>query len=206
MLADGRLHAEFFKKLHGVVLEPGLDDRAAGRFGLVGLGHGVGAKTVAGPGVGRDVIAKSRARGDGNLVGYHKDGIKAYAKAADNIGGVSHGFFALGAVVGPPVAGFGLGGVFGRDVGQKLLGTGFGYGAQVFGQFLCRHAKAGIGDGEGFGVLIKGYAYLQRQVGQLGAFAAIDAKAQLVQRVRGVGNEFTQENLTIGIQRVGQDV
>ena len=192
MLADDGLHPVGFQKFRRVLLEVCHDDGPPRRFGVRAFLHGKGAETVAAPAPGGGIaVGKGGTRRHLDLFGHHEHGIEAHPEPADDIGGVG-GFAFLAFLRG--------------QTGEELFGAGFGDGAEVVRQFLGRHAHAGIGDGQGPGVLVQGDTNFQRRVRQAGRFAAIGPIAQFVQRVRGVGNEFAQKNLPVGVQRVCQDI
>ena len=206
MFADGRLHPEFFQKFHGVVLEMGLDHGAAfGFFGVKGL-HTVRTQAVADPDMGLGVLFKSRARGHFHPVGHHEDRVKTHAETPDDVGRVGRRGFAIRRAAVFAVALFLAGAGFGGQTGQKLLGAGLGDGAQIFGQLPGGHAQAGVGDGQGFGVLVDADPDFQGQIRLARAFAPVDAEAQLVQGVRGVGNKLTQKNFPVGVQGIGKNM
>ena len=201
MLANNGFNAEFFRKFGGIVLEPGLDNRAALRGVARGGLNGKRAKTVAYPHAGLGVVAKGGARGNLNLAGHHENGIEAHAKTANNVGRVGgFGFCSLFARCGFGGRVCTPGDVFCGHICQKLFGTRPGYGAQVFGQLFCCHAHACIGNGQHLGVLVQADADFKRKIRQTGGFTPVHAIAQFIQRVRCVGNKFPQKNFAISIE------
>ncbi len=142
-------------------------------------------------------LAKGRPRNYLDLVRDHEDGIEAYSEAADDIGCVRRrGLFRI----------FGLPVVFGRKACKKILGTGFGYGSKVFSQFFGVHAKTGIGNCKGFGVLVQCYAYFKIKIWQSGQFAAVYTEAHLVKGIGCVGNQLTQKNFAVCIEGMGENM
>jgi len=86
--------------------------------------------------------------------------------------------------------------------------TGVGDGPEVFDHLVAGHADACIGDGQAILHFVRRDPDFERQVGipdGLVLRLALE-ETQLVQRVRGVGNELTQKNLPVGIQGVGEDI
>ncbi len=122
------------------------------------------------------------------LAGYHLDfvcnhegAIEAHAKLTDQVG------------VFPGIAG---------ELGEKVLGARAGDRAQVRGQFLLVHADAGVGDGQCLFLLIE--LQLDARVKGKALVRVIDKGQvpELIQRVRGVGNEFAEKDLGVGIEGV----
>ena len=73
---------------------------------------------------------------------------------------------------------------------------------------VAGHADACIGDGQAILHFVRRNPDFERQLGipdGLVPRLALE-ETQLVQRVRGVGNELTQKNLPVGIQGVGEDI
>ncbi|MCY1384358.1 hypothetical protein D9M69_726040 [compost metagenome] len=68
------------------------------------------------------------------------------------------------------------------------------------------HADAVVGDGDGLGVLVEAHAHVEvgRVLEQRGVVQALEA--QLVAGVRRVGHQLAQEDLGVGIQRMGDEV
>ena len=92
------------------------------------------------------------------------------------------------------------------QLGHEIFGAALGNSAQVVNGFLGAHADAVVGDGERFGVFVKGDFDFQLRVSLVQAAVVDGFKTQLVARVRGVGDEFAQKNLFVGIQRVRDEV
>ena len=81
-----------------------------------------------------------------------------------------------------------------------------GDGTQVFGQFLDGHANAGVFDGEGVVIGVKGdpdcQLCLRVEHFAVGQHLKIHAR----QGVRGIRNELTQKDFALGIKRMDQDI
>jgi len=73
-------------------------------------------------------------------------------------------------------------------------------------QLLLRHADAVVGDGQGAGVLV--HADADEEILPVHADALIGqrAVAQLVDGVRGVGEDLAQEDLLVRIDRIDHQV
>ena len=168
----------------GVLLELDFDARAARGVG-VQVFDGVAAGAGAGPAHG-GCGGVGAAGGDAHFVGDHEHGVEAHAEAADD--GVGPGAALLGGAA------------------HELGGPGVGDGADILHEFLAGHADAGVGDGQGPGVLVGGYADFQGRVrvGQGGAAGL--QEAQLVQGVGGVGHQLAQKDFAVGVDGVGDDL
>ncbi|BEU77656.1 hypothetical protein EAG21025_09690 [Enterobacter asburiae] len=68
------------------------------------------------------------------------------------------------------------------------------------------HPDAVIGDGQGAVLFIERDAHAQLAVAFVQVRVGQRAEAQLVRRVRGVGNQLTQENFFVGIQGMDHQV
>ncbi len=90
----------------------------------------------------------------------------------------------------------------GTDGFQERFGAGLGDGAEVFDHFFAAHADAVVGDGQGALLFIEGQAYAQLAVTGVQLWRGQGAEAQLVGGVRGVGDQLTQENFFVGVQRM----
>ncbi len=86
------------------------------------------------------------------------------------------------------------------------LGAGFGNGAQIVDEFVLAHANAAVGDGQRLGRLVGGDDDIeQRRLFQKGG-RGNGLIAQLVQRIGCIGNQFAQENIPVGINRMHHEV
>ena len=139
------------------------------------------AGAAAGPAHALGLLHARTAGFDGDLVGHDEAGVKAHAKLADEVG------------VRFLVA---------AELGDKVLGAALGNGAQVVNGFLGAHADAVVGDGERFGVFVQGDFDLQLGIGLVQAAVVDGLKAQFVAGVRGIGDQLTQKNFFVGVQRV----
>ena len=192
MRADDPFDAVFFQKLLVAFLDEGPDGGAALDVGLIrGFLHGKRAGPVGNPAVG-GAVAGGGERGHFNLVRDHEHGIEADAEASDDVGSVA------GRAV------FGGLGVF-LEEGFR---TGVGDGPEVFDHLVAGHADACIGDGQAILHFVRRNPDFERQLGITDGLVLRLAleETQLVQRIRGVGNELTQKNLPVGIQGVGEDI
>ena len=128
-------------------------------------------------------IGPSAARGDHDLVGDHESGIKTDAELADNGGGF-------------------LARVFGRKLVQEGLGAGAGDGAETAGQVFAGHADAVVREGQRLGVRIDRDLDRERSAVLDELRLGDRLVAQLLAGVGGVGDEFADEDLAVGIDRV----
>src|ERR1019366_7194634 len=69
-------------------------------------------------------------------------------------------------------------------------------------QILLIHTDAGVGDSEGFVLLVQFQVYPGVEWERLVCVIDKGQMAELIQRVRRVGDEFTKENLGMRIERV----
>ncbi len=134
---------------------------------------------------GEGLLGAGLAGGDLHPVGHHEGGVEADAELADQAGPVLR----LGAC----------------QVLGKGAGAGAGDGAQIVDHLLPRHADAVVRDQQGAGLLVRDDADLrfrrrrQRGIGQRLEPAAIN-------RVGGIGDQFPQEDLPLGIERVDHQI
>ena len=173
--------------LLGVLLE-GHDDGGAGLGAVGGVVGGNGLDRVALHAVRDPAVAlvrAVRAADDGDLARHHEGGVEAHAKAADDVHGV-----ALGLGVG----------------GLELLGAGVGDGAEVLLELLCRHADAVVGDRDGSGVLVKGHVDGEVCLVHLHGAVREALEVELVDGVRGVGDQLAEEDLAVGVDGVDHEV
>ena len=89
---------------------------------------------------------------------------------------------------------------------EEGLGARAGQGAEIVDQLLAIHADAVVGDRQGLGRRVgldaDGELVVARQ--QVGLRDRL--VAHLVERVGGVGNQFAQEDIGLGIDRVNHQV
>ena len=128
------------------------------------------------------------AAGDHDAIRHHEGRVEADAELADQAGAFPG--FVLAFV----------------ETGQEGLGAGPGDGAEIVDQLLPLHADAGVAHGECRGCLVRrdpdrGRVALGQQVRPRDRLVA-----QLVAGVRCVGNQFPQENVGLGIDRVHHQV
>ena len=89
---------------------------------------------------------------------------------------------------------------------QESRGPALGDGPDILHDLIIGHADAVIGDLQGPLLLVRGDLDLQfRIVAQQFRFR-LGLETELVDGVRGVGDEFPQEDLPVGIERVDDDV
>ena len=145
----------------------------------------VGAVSGGAPADGR--LSGSPVEGlDGDGFGDHKGSVEADAELADEFGNVALVVLAEG---------FGEG-----------LGAGGGDGAEILLKFLGGHTDAVVGDGDGLGGLVDGDvdavvfpALGERLVGKRAVAGAVDG-------VGSVGDQFPQEDLFLGVERVNHQI
>ena len=147
---------------------------------LVGLGQGIALNAGGFPLPGS--ILALGAGNDGHFLGNHKGRVEADAELTDDVDIVA------------------------LVLGLEVERTGLGDGAQVLFQFVLRHADAVVADGQRAALLIGLNVDLQvifrdadRRVGQA-------LEVALVASVRSVGNQLTQENLAVCIDRIDHQV
>ena len=159
------------------------NDTGAVRGSLLRCQRGdlIGAFAVRGP--AKRLRAASLAGFHHHVFGHHEGRIKANAKLADQI---KAGFFTC--------AGF--------QLFQKIFGAGAGNGAQGADQISLVHADAIVGNGQAVIGLIggdgDGKAVRLAQQGRI----LHGVIAQLLAGIRCIGNEFAQENIALGINRM----
>jgi hypothetical protein len=90
--------------------------------------------------------------------------------------------------------------------GHELARAALGDGAQVRHGFVGAHADAVVADGDGLGLLVEPDADLQVRGVFVQRRLVQRFEAQLVAGIGGVGNQFAQEDLLVGVQRVGDEV
>ncbi len=92
------------------------------------------------------------------------------------------------------------------QAGDELARSALGDGAQVLHRLGEAHADAVVGNGEGAGLGVERDAHLEvrRVLPQRGLVERLEA--QLVAGVGGVGDQLAEEDLLVGIERVGDEV
>ena len=136
------------------------------------------------------LFRRGAAAGDLDAVCHHEGGIKADAELADELRAV--------------LALAGLLRLF--DAVHEGAGAGAGERAEIVDHFLPVHADAGIGDGQGFGILVGAdadgeIAACRHEIGRIERFIT-----QLVAGVGTVGDQLAQENIGFGIDRMHHEV
>ena len=138
------------------------------------------------------------AGNQGHFIRNHERGIKTYTELTDQVFGGSVGLRFL--------AGFflclfrNLVGFF--QFGPEFLGTGLGDSADVFDYFFFGHADAVIRNGKGLCLFIRGQTDHKLAVPFQQFAVGKGRKTQLVDGVAGVGNQFTQKNLVVGVNGI----
>ena len=89
---------------------------------------------------------------------------------------------------------------------HERLGAGSCDRAEVVDQFRAGHADAGIGDGDGLGLLVRLDADFERAVPGQKLRSCYGLVAEFVERVGRVGNELAQEHIALGINRVHHEI
>ena len=81
-----------------------------------------------------------------------------------------------------------------------------GDGAKILDQVGVRHTHAGVGDGDGAGLVIgfDGDARLDFRL--VNGLARALQEAQLLARVRRVGNQFADEDFAVGVDGMDDDI
>ena len=183
VLLDDLLHRVLLGEVRGVFFEMQHDFAATSLTGS--LINGVAARAIAGP----DEVLAFVAPGMGvnlDFVRHHEGGVKTHAELADE-----RGVVLLARVL---------------QSGGEGLRAAVGDGAEVFDQFGPCHADAGVGDGERFGRLVGGDADLQLRGGIKDVVFRQLRETHLFHRIRRIGDEFAQEDLAVGVERVDDDI
>ncbi|OPZ69401.1 MAG: hypothetical protein BWY83_01990 [bacterium ADurb.Bin478] len=177
-----RLDALLFAELFGILAQKDLDDGAAGRRS--GRLDVIGALAVAAPNV-RRLVCIGGARGQFDAFRDHKNRVKAHAEAADQIQ--------------PRI-------LLHRHLFEKFAGAGMSDGADVLHHLLLRHADAGITNGKGLFALIQVDPDGELEIRIHHGLTLDRFKPRLVQRIRGIGDQFADENFTMGVERVRENM
>ena len=89
---------------------------------------------------------------------------------------------------------------------HKGLGAGPGDGAQIVDKLVLTHPNAAVGDGQRLGRLVGGDDNVkQRRLFQK-RWCGNGLVTQLVQRIGRIGNQLTQENIPVGINRMHHEL
>ena len=169
--------------IHSVVKQ--MQDHARSPLGTGDALHLKVARAAADPAHALRVLHAGAAGLHGDFVGHDKAGVKAHAKLANELR------------VGLLVA---------TEFAHKVFGTALGNRAQMVDGLLRAHADAVVGNGERFGVFVKGHFDLELGVALVQATVVDGFKAQFVAGVRRIADQLAQKNLFVGIQRVGDEV
>ncbi len=141
------------------------------------------ALAVARPAEGR--LAARLARDDLGLLRHHEDRVEPHAELADE------------ARVDRRA---------GLDLGQEFAGARIGDGAEVVHQVLLAHADAGVGHGEGLGLLVEADIDARVEGDRLERLVGEGQVLELVERVRGIGDELAQEDLLVRVEGVDDEL
>ena len=138
----------------------------------------------------------------GHLVRNHEGRIEAHAELTDQ---VLHRGVGLHFLAGSFFRFFGdLVGFF--QFGKKLFGAGLGDGADVFDDLFFRHADTVVGDGQRFSLFIGSEADHKLAVPFQQLAVGEGSETQLVDGVAGVGDQLTQKDLVVGVDRIDHQV
>ena len=89
---------------------------------------------------------------------------------------------------------------------QELFRAGVGDGTQELHHLISGHTDTGIGDGEGASFLIRGDADAQLTFRLVNTGFRQLAESQLLQRIRGIGNQLAHKNLAVTVEGVNHNV
>ena len=78
--------------------------------------------------------------------------------------------------------------------------------SQVADEFILCHADSVVGNSDGVGFLISGDVDFQSQVGISDSFLSELQVAQFFKGINGIGNQFTDKNFLVRVERVDDDV
>ena len=183
----------FHQALNGPVLQiatelPGLltvlfdvhdDVRAYGVPLRLGNGVALRAGGLPLPGLGLAVFLRHH----GDVVGHHEGRVKAHAELADDVG----------------VRVLAL-------LPAELIAAAGGDNAQVVLQLVRAHADAVVADGEGPGILVHRNGNGKVAPVQPHLIVCQGQIAELVNGIRGVGNDLPQEDLLMGVDGVHHQI
>ena len=131
------------------------------------------------------LVSPERTTHDTHLGRNHEARVEADAKLADDVD-----VLALVLRVGLP----------------KLLRAGVGDGTEVLVELLLGHANAVVAYRNAAGLLIKGQPDSKLGLVDTEVRVLDCLEAQLVEGIRGVGDELAQEDLLVGVDRVDHEV
>mmetsp|Transcript_24215 Transcript_24215/g.78143 ORF Transcript_24215/g.78143 Transcript_24215/m.78143 type:complete len:287 (-) Transcript_24215:9-869(-) len=180
VLLDQVLEAALLEILQLVLLEVARDlGAAAERLALGILAHSEGAARGGLPDVLLVIVV---LRGDDDAVGDEVRRVEADAELADHVdvGARRHGL-------------------------HESLGARLGNGAEVGDHLSLGHANARVDDGERVVRLIRDEANVQLRVGVEHRLVGERLVANLVERVRGVGDKLAEEDLLVGVEGVDDE-
>ena len=175
VLFDDALNGKFLTVFVGIVFE--IKDYSGAPVQSIAGTDGIGAAAV-----GLPLVAFAAVPGTGldrDLVSCHKGGVKADPELADKVDvflGRFSKFF------------------------QKVAGTGMGNGAQVGFQLSCTHADTGVGDGQSVLFVITVNGNFKGHMGIKFRFLCEREMAKFLQRICCVGNQFSDKNVSFGVE------
>ena len=168
--------------LIGVCLE--VHDHIAAGGVLLALGDRIAVRPVRLPHPG--LVAAIGPGDHRHMVGHHKGGVEAHAELTDDVDVLP--LLLLSQVL------------------LELEGAALGDGAQVVFQLLPGHAHAVVGHGQGTHLLVRHNGDLQVLPVHRHLIVGEGLVGQLVLRITGVGDQFPEEDLLVGIDRVDHQV
>lgn len=81
-----------------------------------------------------------------------------------------------------------------------------GDGAEVFDKLSPCQTDAVIGDGQGASIFIRGDADLKGEISTENIILRELCEAHFFQRIRGIGDQFPDEDFTVGVEAMDNDV
>ncbi len=178
---DG-LDLVFLGVVFAVVFE--LNDNLGAAAFAFDLVNGVGTGSVAGPDVSL-LLFLPGAGVDLDRLGDHEGRVEPDAELTDEV-------VVLGAAL--------------LDGLEEGLGAGMGDGAEEFDQLVAGHPDAVVLDREGLGLVVGGEVDLEFQLVVDDLFLGNLRVAELLERIGRVGDEFANENLLLGVERMDDDI
>ena len=85
---------------------------------------------------------------------------------------------------------------------RKYLRPGLGNGTKVVDHVGLGHANAAVADGEDLIIFVRNYTNKELLLGLKDRGVGEGGIANFVQRVGAIGNDFTEENLFVGVEGV----